>query len=62
MGIAFTRSAKHFEELLMLKALSIEVQNSLPDRIQSKLRSQRIFKVLFFVLLRAECNVTFNIC
>lgn len=58
MGIVFTHSAKHFEELLLLKALSTEVQNSLPDRILSKLRSHCIFKVLFFVLLREEHNLT----
>lgn len=60
MGIVFTLSAKHFEELLVLKALSVEVQNSLPDRILSKLGSHCIFKVLFFVFLREERNL--NIC
>ncbi|XP_046771136.1 probable inactive peptidyl-prolyl cis-trans isomerase-like 6 isoform X13 [Gallus gallus] len=32
----FTHPAKHFEELLMWKALSVEVRNALPDRPQSK--------------------------
>lgn len=58
----FTHPAKHFEELLMWKVLSVEVRNSLPDRPQSKVGSQFLFKVLFFCTFESEWNVPFNIC
>lgn len=61
-GVMFTHPAKHFEELLMWKALSVEVRNSLPDRPQSKVGSQFLFKVLFFCTFESEWNVPFNIC